>query len=266
MSKSHDNPFPGMNPYMEENWPDIHTTLITECRRHIQRQLPEDLIAKVEQDLRVGVAEDDGRHRADIEVREPWSEVAGRTALAPAVPSVAATKPIILHTPRPKRRIAIIDSRGQLVTVIEILSPSNKRNGGLAPYALKRTDFMNSGVNLVEIDLVRAGGLLTDLFEDEDVTLTMGQPPPVHVVAIFRGHGSDERALYPVRYQERLPAITIPLRSGERDVVLDLQAVIQQCFEDAALWHTDYGQDPRPKLSSNDSIWLDELLKSKGLR
>ena len=266
MSKPRINPFPGMNPYMEEDWPDIHTTLITECRRHIQRQLPEDLVAKVEQDLRVGAAEEKGKYRADIEIREPWSEDAGGVAVAASAQKVSITKPIILPTPRPRRRIAIMDSRGQLVTVIEILSPSNKQNGGLAKYARKRADFMDSGVNLVEIDLVRAGGLLTDLFDDAEVTSSMGEPPPAHVVAVFRGHDFDERALYPVRYQEHLPAFTIPLRAGEQDIVLDLQSVIQQCFEDAALWHTDYRQDPRPKLSDEDAAWLDGLLKSKGLR
>lgn len=123
-----------------------------------------------------------------------------------------------------------------------------------------------AGVNLVEIDLVRAHGLLTDIVESAELTRTMGSSPPAHVVMVFRGHGRDEHALYPVRYQSPLPAFAVPLRSGERDVILDLQAIVQQCFEDAALWHADYRKDPEPPMSPADARWLDELLRSKGLR
>lgn len=42
------NPLPGMNPWLETYWGDIHTSLTTYARDTIQRQLPSDLQARVE--------------------------------------------------------------------------------------------------------------------------------------------------------------------------------------------------------------------------
>lgn len=265
MSATHDNPFPGMNPYMEEKWPGIHTRMITHVADALQGQLPDDLVTEVEQDVKVGAADTDPTFRPDVAVREPWSGGAGGGTAVQA-PPVPVAKPIIVPTPRPRRRIAIIDSHGHLITVIEILSPSNKDNGGLLKYRRKRDELMDSGVNLVEIDLVRSGGLGTRLLDGSEVNKCFVGDPPPHVISVFRGHGCDERALYPVRYQEPIPAFAVPLRAGERDVALDLQPIIQRCYEGAALWHADYRKDPVPPLSPVDTQWLDELLKGKGLR
>jgi len=271
MSKIRENPFPGMNPYMEERWNDVHSTLLVYARRQLQAQLPEDLVAEVEQTLLVGESEgqpDQAAYRPDVSVREPWEE-SGGVGVAVAEP-IQVAKPVVAKVPpRPNRRLGIIDTHGRLITVVEVLSPSNKRGKGGSDYRYTRDDLMESGVNLVEIDLVREGGLLTELFDGDHVTLYLrdrdGNLPP-HVVSVFRAARPTERELYPISYQKPLPSFAVPLRTGERDVALDLQSILQQCYEDGAFWMANYRKDPIPKLSPQDANWLDELLKSKGLR
>jgi hypothetical protein len=34
------NPFPGMNPYLEAHWWDVHTSLVPYMRNQLQRNLP----------------------------------------------------------------------------------------------------------------------------------------------------------------------------------------------------------------------------------
>ena len=34
------SPFPGMDPYLEEFWPDVHASLIIYARDQLEEQLP----------------------------------------------------------------------------------------------------------------------------------------------------------------------------------------------------------------------------------
>jgi hypothetical protein len=65
---------------------------------------------------------------------------------------------------------------------------------------------------------------------------------------------------------ERLPAIAIPLRQTDRDVPLDLQSLIDQCYESAEYDDIDYHQEPDPPLSRDDAEWADALLREQGFR
>lgn len=44
------NPFPGMNPFFEQRWPDAHSSLITYLRDALQEPLPDDLIVGAEEE------------------------------------------------------------------------------------------------------------------------------------------------------------------------------------------------------------------------
>ncbi len=55
------SPFPGMDPYLEQFWGDVHHRLITYLSDAIQKQLPGDLRARV--DERVYVEPEDGNGR-----------------------------------------------------------------------------------------------------------------------------------------------------------------------------------------------------------
>src|SRR5207253_5915990 len=45
MAKS---PFPGMDPFLEQDWLDVHSALVTYIRDQLQDQLPQDLCARME--------------------------------------------------------------------------------------------------------------------------------------------------------------------------------------------------------------------------
>ena len=66
------NPFPGMNPYLQESWSDVHTRLISYISDALAEELPPDLSARAEERINV-LDEDEGRsYRADVAVIEPW--------------------------------------------------------------------------------------------------------------------------------------------------------------------------------------------------
>jgi hypothetical protein len=77
---------------------------------------------------------------------------------------------------------------------------------------------------------------------------------------------NQENAVWPIRFQERLPVIPIPNAPGLPDLVLDLQIVHDQCYDAGRYDGINYGIDPDPPLSPDDAKWADELLRAKGLR
>ena len=42
------SPFPGMHPWLEAHWGDVHTRLVVEASNQIQRQLPAGLKVSVD--------------------------------------------------------------------------------------------------------------------------------------------------------------------------------------------------------------------------
>src|SRR5690349_10750899 len=127
------SPFPGMDPYLEQFWGDVHLTMIAHSRAAIQKQLPRDLVARV--DERVFVESTEGEPRDIIpDVRVVERGRAERPALRSSN-GIAVAEPLIVQLAEnePVRQgfIEIIDIKAgrRVVTVIEILSPSNKIPG-----------------------------------------------------------------------------------------------------------------------------------------
>ena len=155
------SPFPGMDPYLEPFWRDVHASLIIYARDQLQGKLPGDLRARVEE--RVVVEPGEGEWRSvypDVRVvergRRPSAAVATET-------DVAVVEPFILQLedePATETSIEIIDvgSGKRVVTVIEVLSMANKLPGdSQEKYRRKREELGAGGVSLVEVDLLRAG-------------------------------------------------------------------------------------------------------------
>ena len=65
----------------------------------------------------------------------------------------------------------------------------------------------------------------------------------------------------------RLPVIPIPLKPGDPDARLDLQAVLDAAYDRAGYdLEIDYRSEPNPPLGGELAAWADQLLRSKGLR
>jgi hypothetical protein len=151
-----------------------------------------------------------------------------------------------------------------VVTVIEVLSPSNKAPGqGRELYVKKQEELKAGGVSLVEIDLIRFGKRVLAVPFDR---IPEGHRTP-YAACAQRGWKAFEVEFYRIPLRERLPAIRIPLRQSDTDVALDLQPLIDQSYEDGRYGHEiDYRSEPDPPLSADDALWADALLREKGLR
>src|SRR3954463_3753700 len=72
---SYENPFPGMNPYLQNSWSDVHTTLIGYLRDALSPELPPDLTARAEERITVASGGEDPRgRRVDVAVLETWRD------------------------------------------------------------------------------------------------------------------------------------------------------------------------------------------------
>jgi hypothetical protein len=117
---------------------------------------------------------------------------------------------------------------------------------------------MHSPSHLVEIDLLRG---------PRTVPVPRKVGTHEYLVHSFKRGLRPRGHLYPLRLPRRLPAIPIPLKAGDADARLDLQALIEQTYDRAGYdLEIDYKQEPIPPLDAEMAAWSDQLLRSKGLR
>src|SRR5207302_3594168 len=64
------SPFPGMDPYLEPHWLDVHTSLVSGARDALNQRLPDDLIASAEERVAVEGEEADRLWGPDVQVFE----------------------------------------------------------------------------------------------------------------------------------------------------------------------------------------------------
>jgi hypothetical protein len=148
----------------------------------------------------------------------------------------------------------------QIVTAVEVLSIENKRAGnGRSAYLARRDHYVSSGVNVVEIDLLRTGERVLSVRSP-----TGGLPPSSYLVCVRRRPTQID--VYPVALQQRLPTIPIPLRPGQRDVQLDLQFVFARCWDEGPYPELlNYHQPPPGELSESEHRWCREQLMKAGI-
>ncbi len=156
-----------------------------------------------------------------------------------------------------------VSSAARLVTVLEVLSPSNKKPGeGEEQYLRKQQELRDASVNLVEIDLLRGGDWVVAV--------------PVHAiepnvrteyrVVVRRSSRRLQAEYYPIALSDRLPTIKVPLRPSDSDVPLDLQALLDQCYENGGYDDIDYAQSLEPPLTPAAARWTAQLLRRAGRR
>jgi hypothetical protein len=261
------SPFPGMDPYLESHWGDVHTSFMVYARNQINAQLPDDLQARVEESLAVEV-EDRGWRTVvypDVRVVE---EPGMPPAESPAAVAVRVAEPCVLmldEEPRTERRIEIVDTSAgaRVVSVIEVLSPANKVGEATRlAYLRKQRRYLDAAINLVEIDLIREGDFV--------LAAPRAHIPPAYrtpyLICIRRAVEPARVEIYRAPLQEPLPNIPIPLRPTDKDVVLQLQPLIDDCYRDGRYHRIDYRAEPVPRLSEEDARWADAILREKGLR
>ena len=77
------SPFPGMDPYLEQHWGDVHHNLITFAQGMLNDSLPGDLRARVEERVLVEIPNQDERaYIPDVRIIERERSGSGGTATA----------------------------------------------------------------------------------------------------------------------------------------------------------------------------------------
>lgn len=251
-----------MDPYLEPHWLDVHTALIGEARRFLNRSLPAGLVARAEERLAIESAEDYVAHvRPDVQVFAP--STADPTEGASGFVIEAPYKLVVELDPLVERFIRIIDESGTLISVIEFLSPSNKRPPGLEDYRAKRGDLLAAHVHVVEIDLTRAGDWRALMRPEHSPPEAVSYYRAIVRTAIARPTGY----LFPIGLRHPLPEIPIPLRSTDAPVKMPLQSLFDAVYQDGRYGQTiDYSKPLDPPLNPDDDAWAHQLLKSAAKR
>lgn len=246
------SPFPGMNPYLEQEsyWQDFHQTFIPTARAFLADQVAPRYFVRVEQYVflhELPAAERRPLGRPDVVVKDGGASAVGFVAVAPLEAPAYSYLPATAVDQEPHDYLSIRDREGlEIVTVIELLSPSNKYEGAdRVDYLRKRREFFAAGVHVVEIDLLRGGPRLP----------FVEVPPCDYLVAVSRAEERPRVGLWPLRLQDRLPVIPIPLRAPDPDARLDLQEVLHRVYDSAHYEPLLYRGTPHPPLSEDDAAW-----------
>ena len=256
------SPFPGMNPYLErdEVWQDFHQSFIPLVREILTAQVRPVFVVKVEEYLFIHELSAEERRllgRADLGVRpgmEKRPTGGGGTILeAPVRGRLPEAVDVERHS-----YLEIRTREGQeLVTVLELLSPSNKRPGAdREQYLAKRRQLAASPVHLVEIDLLRGGPRLP----------VEGLGACDYYVMVSRAEERPEVGLWPLQLQDPLPPIHIPLRAPHADALLDLQEALHRLYDAAGYEDYIYAGTPQPPLQGEMALWAQRLLHDDGFR
>ncbi|NNJ24022.1 DUF4058 family protein [Alienimonas chondri] len=257
------SPFPGMDPFLERSWSNFHGSFSAYAIGALNPSMPPGFVAEVETDIYIhelsAEAREIGRRRKIAEgdaaiyvTNVDGDRGEGESGQVVAKPTAVGILPGVVE--ERVRRVAIRTVEGaELVTVIELLSPTNKIRHRDA-YLVKRAALLDSPAHLVEIDLLRAGRRLpVDDEPDSDffVTVSVAERRPTVDLFAFSLH-------------DRMPTLPIPLRDGDF-VPLDLRLVTDRVFEASAYHPRIYARPPEPPLSPEDSVWAADLLENAGI-
>ncbi len=254
------SPFPGMNPYLEhpDLWPDVHNALIAALRETLVPKVSPRYYVALEERTYLDEATDlvfVGRPDVALVSRERTpAERAPRPGRSAAV--------IEVTTPMPdRRRETYLEVRtageGNVITVLELLSPANKRPGsGRRLYLEKRLLVLATQTNLVEVDLLRAGERLPTLGPQVDSD---------YRVLISRSGGRPRADLIPFGVRDAIPVFPLPLRPGEDEPMVDLGPVLSALYDRARYdLRIDYRRPAEPPLADADAAWAADVLRTRG--
>lgn len=249
------SPFPGMNPWLEQDdvWEDFHSRYLPAIAAQLAHGVGKSYFVKIEQQLYIHEHSADERvlfGKADVGIAQTGSEAVAAETTTLAAPMYA----IIPPAPETIKHlwIEIRDKRSRaIVTVIEVLSPSNKRIGpDRAAYFSKRHAVLESNTHFVEIDLLRGGPRMP----------LENLPKCDYYVMISRAQDRPTAGIWPLNLREKLPEIPIPLLPPDAPIKLDLQAALNSVYDQSTYENYIYDGTPQPPLAAEDAAWAQQFL------
>jgi hypothetical protein len=262
------SPFPGMDPFIEVSdlWGDFHDLLIADLHRNLAGKVPEQYIVRLNSRSYLAIDEEDAHMRPDVSVkRRNRARSAGVSPTEGTQRARTSTLsvPVIMSAPLEiedrETFVEIYDLRQdrQLVTGIEILSPSNKRyrSSGWDEYLRKRRAFMNGAANFVEIDLLRGG---------RRMPMRGTWPNSPYYVLLSRKDRAPRCEVWPAYSLLPLPRVPVPLSYGDADIEVDLQPMVDAIFERSRYYFDiDYRNSRSLALTAEEKNVLSKLTTRK---
>ncbi|MBI4786647.1 MAG: DUF4058 family protein [Chloroflexi bacterium] len=257
------SPFPGMDPYIEqpELWSDFHSNLASEVQAQLNQRIQPAYFARLTPYVTYEVIEVSQSYgiRPDVGVWQSQPRTSERLSGIATITPAPVQSLIPLEVPLRLYNVEIrTTGTQQLVTVIEILSPVNKRPGheAYSDYQRKRKDLLRSAAHLLEIDLLRGG---------ERPPLERPVPLAPYYVVLSRAGHRPTVEVWPISLKDPLPVLPLPLLEPDPDAPLDLQAAVASVYDRGAYAaQIDYTQaPPPPALSDEQKNWLDQILREK---
>jgi PIN domain nuclease of toxin-antitoxin system len=255
------SPFPGMDPYLEGDlWTTVHAQLAAEVVRQLVPKLRPRYVPLTQQRFLMDTPDDVAIESTDI---YPDVGIAQTKRKSTRSKAVVAEAPLMFATvmpsPVPHSWVEIRDTqKRRLVTVIEFLSPTNKRGGGRKEYVEKRQKILASTAHLLEIDLLRNG---------KRVPMREPPPPASYFVFLSRAGQRPKTQVWPISLDHSLPSIPVPLLHPDPDVPLELQQALANvydlCTYDLAV---DYSKPPDVPLPPKFASWGEKCLHAAGFR
>ena len=254
-------PFPGMDPYLEHPalWPGVHNGLIAALQLALAPQLRPRYYIAIEE--RVYVTEPDQR----AFIGRPDLAVVGPPEAGPMLqPAPTASSGLAVRVPLPDEvRETYLEVRATgtdyVMTVLEILSPTNKRPGrGRRIYEDKRLDVLATRTHLVEIDLIRTG---------EPMPILDNGSASQYRILVSRGDRRPTATLYAFGVRQSIPPFPLPLKPEDQEPSVDMGSLLHELYDRASYdLRLNYQGEPAPPLSAEDTLWADQLLHRQGLR
>lgn len=248
------SPFPGMDPYLEVSpyWSDLHFALIMALKSEVKKRLPAGYSVWADQYVWL--------HEPDAETRRGKPDVF--VAERPHAPGnggpTTLTAPATSILPAVRREgnkyLKIKETHSErIVTVLELLSPANKQPGDdREAFLAKRNEYLATGTNLVEIDLLRAGQ-----------RMPIGEPPPPsadYYIVVCRATDFPKTAIWPFTVRDSLPPVPVPLKPEDGWIEASLQDCFNWAYDQGPYsGEVDYDKPTVPPLSRADAEWARQL-------
>lgn len=252
------SPFPGVNPFLEQDdaWEDFHGNFITSAQALLNPRVGSNYYVKIEVRLILHELSAEERRffgKADVGVSAADSSGPGQ------VSSAVLAAPVQLQLPAVEierhSSLEIRDRRNRrVVTVIELLSPSNKGpREDREDYLAKRRQILAGNTHLVEIDL-RRGGQRPDI---------PSLPPCDYYALVSQYEDRPKLGFWPIGLRDPLPVIPIPLSLPDPPVELDLKAVLDRAYDAADYGKYIYHDTPEPPLAEDDAAWAKGVIAAR---
>ena len=246
-----------MDPYLENPalWPDLHDSLIASIRDALVPTLRPRYYVSLEKRMYLLKPDDVafiGRPDVAVISRAP----PGESPLEPSPQTTILEVEVPMNDEVGELFLEVHDaSSGQIVTVLELLSPVNKINAkGRREYEEKRDQIFASRTNLVEVDLLRAGLPMA----------VIGKPVRSdYRLLVSRGDRRPRAQLYAFGVRQPIPRFPLPLLKGDAEPLLDLNGIVHDLYDRAGFdLQIDHARPPVPALSEADDSWARGLVEA----